>query len=222
MRVLYHLWLSPSSRLARLLLTEKKLRFELKAEKTWERRSAFLRLSPAGEVPVLVEKEGFAVVGIHAIAEHLEDLHASPSLFGEGAHQRAETRRLLNWFMIKFESEVARPIVEERVMKRYLQKGAASPLVLRSARRNLQHHLAYLTHLLKRRPYFTGETCTAADLSAAAALSVLDYLEEVPWSEVAVAKEWYRRLKSRPAFRGLLKDTLVGLPPPAHYTKLDF
>lgn len=222
MRVLYHLWLSPASRLARLLLAEKKMRFELKAEKTWERRSAFLRLSPAGEVPVLVDREGLVLVGVHAIAGHLEDLRAPPSLLGESPQQRAETRRLIDWFMIKFEREVAGPILAELVMKRYTRTGAPSPLVLRSARRNLHHHLAYLMHLLKQQPHLTGETRTAADLGAAAALSVLDYLDEVNWSEVARAKEWYRRLKSRPAFRGLLKDNLVGLPPPTHYTTLDF
>ena len=55
MRTLYHLWLHPFSRKVRLALAEKKLDFELKIEKTWERRTEFLAINPAGDVPVLVE-----------------------------------------------------------------------------------------------------------------------------------------------------------------------
>ena len=49
-----------------------------------------------------------------------------------------------------------------------------------------------------------------ADLAAAAALSVADYLGEVPWQDAADAKDWYMRMKSRPAFRPLLADQVRG------------
>ena len=61
-----------------------------------------------------------------------------------------------------------------------------------------------------------------ADLAAAAHLSCLDYLGDVPWDEHPVAKEWYARLKSRPSFRPLLADHWPGTQPPAHYANLDF
>ena len=54
MRTLFHLWLHPFSRKVRIALSEKKLTFELKIEKVWERRTEFLALNPAGDVPVLV------------------------------------------------------------------------------------------------------------------------------------------------------------------------
>ena len=40
--------------------------------------------------------------------------------------------------------------------------------------------------------------------------------------EDEAAKAWYVRIKSRPAFRSLLTDSLPGLQPPAHYADLDF
>jgi glutathione S-transferase len=61
-----------------------------------------------------------------------------------------------------------------------------------------------------------------ADLAAAAHLSVVDYLGDVPWSEDEVAKNWYARVKSRPSFRSLLTDSLPGLAPSASYADLDF
>ena len=61
-----------------------------------------------------------------------------------------------------------------------------------------------------------------ADLAAAAHLSVADYLGEVPWNEDEAAKNWYARVKSRPAFRPMLADMLAGVPPAASYADLDF
>ena len=41
---------------------------------------------------------------------------------------------------------------------------------------------------------------------AAAHLSAVDYLGDVPWNDHAEAKDWYARVKSRPSFRQLLED----------------
>ena len=62
----------------------------------------------------------------------------------------------------------------------------------------------------------------ASKRSAAAAVSVLDYLGEVDWKEHTAARDWYVRLKSRPAFRNLLVDQVPGFAPAPHYAQLDF
>jgi glutathione S-transferase len=63
---------------------------------------------------------------------------------------------------------------------------------------------------------------TLADVAAAAHLSAVDYLGDVPWTDHAPAKEWYARIKSRPSFRAILADAMPGIPPPKHYSDLDF
>ncbi len=70
--------------------------------------------------------------------------------------------------------------------------------------------------------WLAGERLSYADLAAAAHLSSVDYLGDVPWQEDETAKAWYARVKSRPSFRPLLADHLPGLPPPRHYADLDF
>jgi len=61
-----------------------------------------------------------------------------------------------------------------------------------------------------------------ADFAAAAHLSVLDYSGDVDWQISPPVREWYARIKSRPSFRPLLSDRIPGMPPPPHYTDLDF
>ena len=48
MRVLHHYPLSPSSRLIRLYLSEKKIDFVTKLEVPWERSETYLKLNPSG------------------------------------------------------------------------------------------------------------------------------------------------------------------------------
>jgi glutathione S-transferase len=93
---------------------------------------------------------------------------------------------------------------------------------MRAARSNIKYHLAYIGWLSRKRDWLAGDSLTFADLTAAAHLSAVDYLGDVPWDEDETAKAWYARIKSRPSFRPLLSETLPGLAPSPSYADLDF
>jgi len=222
MRVLYHLWLSPDCRKVRIALLEKRLDFELRAENIWERRNEFLALNPEGEVPVLVESDGSALSGGNAICEFLDEVHPDPPLIGRQALGRAEVRRLVHWFDGKFDREVTENLVGEKMMKRLLGQGAPNSKAVRAGHANIHHHLDYIGYLTERRIWLAGDSFSLADITAAAHLSTIDYLGDVPWKEHEEAKDWYARVKSRPSFRALLEDNVPGAPPQRHYANLDF
>ncbi|HJU15069.1 MAG TPA: glutathione S-transferase family protein [Stellaceae bacterium] len=222
MRVLYHQWLSPFSRKVRVILQEKNLDFTLKLERVWERRPEFLALNPAGEVPVLLEPDGTVLAGSTAIVEYLDEVYRDKILIGLTSQERAEVRRLIAWFDVKMNREVTENLLGEKMMKRLRGDGQPNSLAIRAGHANLPHHLDYIGYLVERRRWLAGDQFSAADITAAAQLSCLDYLGDVPWDSHEPAKEWYARIKSRPSFRPLLADRLPGLPPPKHYTDLDF
>ena len=222
MRTLHHLWLSPFCRKVRLVLHEKRLDVTLKAESVWDRREAFLALNPAGEVPVMVEADGTAISGSDAICEFLDEVHDEPPLFGHQAYQRAEVRRLIYWFDHKFNTEVSVNLVGEKMMKRFLGLGEPDSNAVRAGHANIHNHLNYIAYLADRRKWLAGDAFSLADLTAAAHLSIVDYLGDVPWAEHEAAKDWYARVKSRPSFRPLLEDHIPGAPPSKHYADLDF
>jgi glutathione S-transferase len=220
--MLHHLWLSPFCRKVRIVLLEKKIDFDMKVENTWERNEAFLALNPAGEVPVLVEPDGSVLSGSNVISEFLEEIHPDPPLLGHQALERAEVRRLVSWFDRKFDREVTDPLVGEKVMKRFLGLGEPNSRAVRAGLTNIHQHLDYIAYLMERRKWLAGDQLSLADLAAAAHLSVVDYLGDVPWADHEGAKDWYARIKSRPSFRPLLADHIPGIPPPQHYADLDF
>jgi glutathione S-transferase len=223
MRLLYHLWLSPQARKIRLILQEKNLDFSLQIEKVWERRAEFVALNPACEVPVLIEPDGLVLADAGAIAEYLDETYREKLLLGLNPPDRAEARRLVAWFDAKMNREVTEPLVTEKFTKRVLGIGVPDSAVIRAAKSNLKYHLDYIAYLTERyRGWLAGDYFSLADVTAAAHLSVLDYLGDVAWDECEPAKEWYARVKSRPSFRPILADHIPGAPPPKHYTDLDF
>ena len=135
-------------------------------------------------------------------------------------------RRLVSWFLDKLESEVTGYLVNEKVFKRRApgSNGGGPPdaAAIRAGRSNIRYHLRYIGYLAGRRNWLAGRELSFADLAAAAELSCIDYLGEVPWEEDATAKAWYARVKSRPSFRSILADAVRGNPPPSHYSDLDF
>ncbi len=222
--------LCPLSRFVRLLLNEYGIAARLVEERFWERRQEFLQINPAGAIPVLVADGQPAIPGAAIIAEYIEETHpahdGADRLMPTSPGQRVEVRRLASWFNDKFYMEVSGPLVTERVFKRHmtLQQGGGPPdtAALRAARHNIRYHLAYIGWLVRTRDWLAGDRLSLADLAAAAHLSSVDYLGDVPWNEDEAAKNWYARVKSRPSFRPLLADTLAGIPPAKHYADLDF
>lgn len=222
MRRLHHFCLQPFSRTLRIALREKGLDFELVEERPGERRDELLRLNPSGEVPVLVEADGSAYADCQAIAEYLDEVYPEPSLIGRGPAARAEVRRLAGWFDNKFNREVTARLLDEKIMKRLVRSGQPDSNAIRVASANLHIHLEYIAWLSDRRSWLAGDHFSLADAAAAAHISIVDYLGDMPWDTHPGAKDWYARVKSRPSFRPLLADHLPGAPPPRHYADLDF
>jgi len=220
---LYHLPLSPFCRKVRLVLAEKKLEADLIEERPWERRLDFLRMNPAGKVPVLVTDKGLVLAESRAIVGYLEDTRPEPPLMPGAPEARAEVRRLVAWFDDKFNREVTENMLHERVIKRLARSGYPDGQCLKAGSKNIRVHLDYVSFLLEEHNWLAGNRMTIADLTAAAHISCLDYLNDVPWDDYPAVREWYAVMKSRPGFRGLLADHLPGFPPPPpHYADLDF
>jgi glutathione S-transferase len=110
----------------------------------------------------------------------------------------------------------------ERVFKKLRGGGVPDSQAVKSGSRDIKYHLGYMTHLLETRRWLGGNDMTLADFAAAAQLSCLDYVSDVPWDKYESVKDWYAKIKSRPAFRSLLADQVPGFRPAAHYADLDF
>ncbi len=219
MRVLYHFLMHPFSRKVRLVLSEKSLPFEMKIEKTWERRTEFLAMNPAGDLPLLIEKDGTTLSNSQVICEYLDEVYPEVNLIGHDPVQRAETRRLVNWFDRKFNKEVTENLVNEKLMKYILNLGEPHGPSVRAGRANIHYHLDYIGFLTERRKWIAGDFFSLADVSAAAHLSTVDYVGDVPWEQHDSARRWYENVKNRAGFDKILEERVPGFEPAVTYLK---
>lgn len=232
MATLIHYPLCPFSRSIRLALAECDIEAQLEMEKPWEWNGDFLSVNPAGTLPVLRDDDEVTVCGAYAISEYLADTEADETedmrafaFFPGDEVERAEVRRLVDWFHIKFNDEVSTYLLGEKLYRRFdPERGGGAPDMdlVRAGQANLRYHLGYIGHLTMARNWLAGEYLSFADLAAAAHLSCIDYLGDVPWHEAEAAKDWYARIKSRRSFRTLLTDRVPALKPPDHYADPDF
>jgi glutathione S-transferase len=230
MLTLFHMPLNLPARHVRIVFGEYGEEIALIEERPWARRPELAAINPGNVMPMLIAERDIPVIGAQVIMEYLDETRAPLSrgepLFAKDPFGRAEIRRLCDWFLVKLNSEVVQPLVRERVEKPQMppEEGGGSPdtKVMRVARANLVQHLKYLNWLAASRNWLAGDHRSYADIAGAAAISVLDYLGEIEWTEQGHLRQWYQRMKSRPAMRTVLGDRLRGLPPASHYADLDF
>ena len=102
MLTLFHHPLFASCRFVRLAFGEYGEELALIEEKPWTRRKEFLSLNPAGTLPVLLAEGDVPIIGAQVIAEYLDEtrgvLKRDKRLFAEDPMERAEIRRLVDWY----------------------------------------------------------------------------------------------------------------------------
>jgi glutathione S-transferase len=214
MRKLIHLTLSPASRLARLLVGEKRLACD-----------PVLGDDPSQHLPAFIDLDGTAVTGLWAIVDHLEGNYADHPVIPEDPATRARALGWLDWMLGPLHETVVRRILFEKGAQRFTgapQRLAPDMNTIRQGREALRGALKAIGDAAEANGNLSARECCIADLAVAASLSSLDYFGEVPWLDFPTAAEWYVRIKSRPSFRTLLADRVPGQPPTASYAELDF
>lgn len=220
MYLLYHHPICPFSRQIRVILAESKITFDLHVEKYWQNTNSLFKVSPSGELPVLISDKK-PISSITAILEYINDKH-SVDIMPKDIYQKAETRRLNSWFNIKFYQEVVKYIVDERFVKLMSNVDYPRIATIKIAKQNFHYHALYLTSIINEHNNLVQEQVSVADIVCASHFSILDYFGDIEWDRYPELRQWYTLIKSRPSFKQILKDYVIGIAPHHRYTKLDF
>ena len=221
MLTIYHYYLCPCSRFIRLVLEEYNIKYNLQLENYWKPQKEFLKINPAGHLPVIINEENHPIVGANSCLEYFQDLNLKPNLLGENYKDKAEIYRLYHWFDTLFKKEVLDPIIYEKVFSRIVDNITPNSSNIRMALQNLNFHVDYFDYLLNNQDYLVTNNLTYLDLLASANFSILDYLGLLNFKNNKNIGEWYLKLKSRPSFKTLLNDQIVGLNPFEKYKLID-
>ena len=223
MQTLYHHPICPLSRQIRVYLKEFDMEFSVLKEDYWTRRKGFIKINPAGSLPVLkLESPDYILVGTYSIIEYMQETFKEFYFMPQDSITRAETRKYISWFNEKFYREVNKILINEKMIRLLIDLGGPRSNFIMAAKSNLSQHLKFLSNLLEKNTCIVSEKMSCADIAAAAQISIVDYFGEINWDSWRTIKQWYSIIKSRPAFQPILQDRIPGFGPPAEYSDLDF
>ena len=223
MRLLYHLPLSPFSRKIRLVLAEKRLPFELRIEKVWEKRPEYLQLNPAGTVPTLIEENDLVdrqFRGDRRIPRRGLSRHAAAGPHAGGAGGGAPPGRLVRrQVQLRGDAQPAGREIHEAPLR---------PAATRTRRRcaPATRRCASTCNMWAfwpRRGNGSAARRCRWPISPPPGIS-RRWISPPTWTGASRPRPRTGMRGSSPArvFAPLLADRVPGVTPPAHYADLDF
>ncbi len=226
--VFYYSNICPFSRKIRFVLDEFNLEYKMIDVKLWRIDSEFLKISPSNETPVLVDKKNdFVVTDSYVIIDYLDytnsGIFTKNDTFGNDIFEKTEIQRLQMWFDKKFFSDITKIVMDEVFFKTFENNNEVpNSKKIDIIRYNLDLHIKYMERLLSSRKWLACEKFTVSDISAAAHISILDYLGYINWNRYPKLKDWYIVIKSKKGFENMLNERIGAFTPSINYNKYDF
>jgi glutathione S-transferase len=152
----------------------------------------FLKLNPAGTVPVLVDGD-FILPESHAIMKYLVEKSGGSPLYPSELGRRAQVDRWLDWLHTRLNP----PIEQVTIQVLFMGDKADKQLVTRQ-RALTETRLATLEAALNQSPGMIGDV-TLADLAAATTLALHEMCGG-SFGKYPSINAWFERIKRRPSF----------------------
>lgn len=221
---LYYRTLDPLSRALKIALGEKRAAFQTIEVPTFGGDQELFSIDNQLRTPILIDDmwdNGTIIPDAFVAFEYLEDIIPSPHFFPSGPTERAKVRLFCREAINEFAPLYAL-LIEEKAHKILNRAGSPDTNNYRKLREGALFVLSSAEKRAAHNGYMIGNKMTLGDIIIWAQLSLLDYFDLVSWEHSQIAKQYYRGLKQRPAFRPILNDAVIGLQPPPHYKNLDF
>lgn len=159
---------------------------------------AYLALNPTGRTPVLVEGD-FKLWESTAIMQYLAS--GTPNrLWPDDPRVRADIMRWQSWELVHWGKEGCEPLIFERLVKKFLNLGAADAAVVAKGTEAFNREARVLDAHLAKQPYLVGSEPTLADFSVAAPLFYASEAE-LPLASYAQVQDWFDRVSALQAWR---------------------
>lgn len=191
---------SPSCQRVKVVLEEKKLSYEtvpVDLKRNEQKKPEFLKLSPYGKVPVIVDGET-VVYESRIINEYLDEKYPEPPLMPKDPAGRAKVRILIDYDVNHIWPSYQK--VREQMVKDEKERDRKA---LENAVRELKSVLQRLEEEMGSHPYLAG------DFSLLDAAVIPWFLRLGAWGilpdpSLPRLSEWLQRMKDRPSVRAAM------------------
>lgn len=205
--------IGPNPKVVRMFMAERGIDLptvEVDIIKGENLEQGYRALNPSAQSPCLELDDGRVLAEVTAICEYLDEITDGPSLIGETAEERAETRmwsrrldsRILEPMTLGFRSAEGLPIFEKRY---HVIPHAADDL-----KATVQENWAWLDALMAGKDYICGDRFTLADVQLYAFAEFGAMIGQAIPAELSNLQGWFARVGARPSVAASRHPSEVG------------
>ncbi|BBM86819.1 glutathione S-transferase family protein [Candidatus Uabimicrobium amorphum] len=211
---LHGVTLSPFVRKVKILLIEKGIDHDhVMAPPSQD--PEFLKISPLGKIPVLVDEEGRAINDSSAIVNYLEERFPQNSALPTDPYHRARARWFEAYSGSTFAPAIVFGIFGQRIVMPLLAGQPTDENVVKEAIESAPKFLNYLEQEIKGKEYFVNNTYSLADICVASNFINLQHADyEIDAEKYPELAKWYQSIVSREHYQQLIageKQALAGM-----------
>ncbi|WP_372365234.1 glutathione S-transferase family protein [Candidatus Uabimicrobium sp. HlEnr_7] len=203
---LHGVTLSPFVRKIKVLLIEKGVEHD-HVPVPPSQEAEFLKISPLGKIPVLVDEDGRAINDSSVMVSYLEERFPNNSALPEDPYDRARARWFEAYASSSFAPALVFGIFGQRVVMPYLFGTPTDEKVVEEALAAAPKYLGYLESELGDSDYFVNNTYSLADIALASNFCNLlhgDYhIDAEKYPKLA---KWFARVIEREHYQEILKQ----------------
>ncbi len=188
-RILYYHPQSNFSRKIRILLTEKKVDFQLQEVNLRDKPPSFLEISPIAKVPVFMDEDGTIIWDSSLIAEYIEEKYPQPAFYPSNFKERFSCRK---W-------EELADTLGDNIISLWLMNltNNVNPSFFRTRLENsINRLIPFFENQLSQTEYLLGgDTWSMADISALCSFGYYDLRLNEDWKlTYPHLKIWFEKL----------------------------
>lgn len=160
------------------------------------RREPFLRINPAGQVPVLETDDGTFIAEVTAICEYLEEASPAPPLIGINASQRAETRMWTRRIDLNILQPMANGYRFSEELAFFESRIRCMPQAAADLKLGAREWLSWLDRQMEGKTFVCGERLTLADIMLFANLRFFQKSQPIDpvWNNITA---WFAQMSAR-------------------------
>jgi glutathione S-transferase len=197
----------PNPRMLRMFLLEKNISVDfiehdlMAAE---NRKEAYLRKNPGGQLPALELDNGEVISETVVICDYLEELYPNPALIGTTVEERAETRMWNRRIEQKITENIYAGFRFAEGLQLFENRMRCMPEAADGLKANGQDGLAWLDKQMQDKEFICGNRFTIADLVLYCCTDFSSGVGQSIDAKLKNVKSWFSRIEARPSAKGSL------------------
>jgi glutathione S-transferase len=197
----------PNPRMLRMFLLEKNISIDFTEHDLMaaeNRKEAYLRKNPGGQLPALELDNGEVISETVVICDYLEELYPNPALIGTTVEERAETRMWNRRIEQKITENIYAGFRFAEGLQLFENRMRCMPEAADGLKANGQDGLAWLDKQMQDKEFICGNRFTIADLVLYCCTDFSSGVGQAINAKLENVKSWFSRIEGRSSAIGSL------------------